>query len=236
MPLESASYIDQLEPNNPASGDPGGSGDDHLRMFKGAVKNSLPNIGGPVTLSHTQINSLPQDIADAVAALRSELLGHLVPTGVIALWSGPVVDIPSGWALCDGTNGTEDLRDRFVVGAGGSYGVNAAGGAVTKSTGQAGAHDHGGSTAGHALALAEIPSHSHNIAGRSLLYTVGAGAGSVDAIGTSNKDSAAVAAQAEGGGSSHSHNLASDGGHAHNLDVRPPYYAKAFIQKVSVIS
>ena len=40
-----------------------------------------------------------------------------VPTGVIVLWSGTIATIPSGWVLCDGSNSTPDLRDRFVVGA-----------------------------------------------------------------------------------------------------------------------
>ncbi len=40
---------------------------------------------------------------------------------IIVLWSGAVVDIPAGWALCDGNNGTPDLRDRFVIGAGGTW-------------------------------------------------------------------------------------------------------------------
>lgn len=41
--------------------------------------------------------------------------------GFILLWHGAVVDIPPGWALCDGNNGTPDLRDRFVIGAGSTY-------------------------------------------------------------------------------------------------------------------
>lgn len=40
-----------------------------------------------------------------------------VPSGVILMWSGPVATIPSGWNLCDGTSGTPDLRDKFIVGA-----------------------------------------------------------------------------------------------------------------------
>lgn len=38
-------------------------------------------------------------------------------TGMIVLWPGAIADIPAGWALCDGSNGTPDLRNRFVVGA-----------------------------------------------------------------------------------------------------------------------
>lgn len=40
---------------------------------------------------------------------------------IIVLWSGAIVDIPAGWKLCDGNNGTPDLRDKFVVGAGDTF-------------------------------------------------------------------------------------------------------------------
>ena len=61
-----------------------------------------------------------------------------LPIGAIVMWSGTVASIPSGWALCDGTNGTPDLRDRFVVGArqdsGGKAQTNITG-ALTQSGG-----------------------------------------------------------------------------------------------------
>ena len=51
-----------------------------------------------------------------------------IPTGGILLWSGSIGSIPAGYVLCNGNNGTPDLRDRFVVGAGTTYAVNATGG------------------------------------------------------------------------------------------------------------
>jgi hypothetical protein len=51
-----------------------------------------------------------------------------LPPGLILLWSGSIANIPAGWTLCNGSNGTPDLRDRFVVGAGSTYAVNATGG------------------------------------------------------------------------------------------------------------
>lgn len=44
------------------------------------------------------------------------------------IWSGAEVDIPTGWHLCDGTNGTPDLRDRFIIGAGSTYAPGVTGG------------------------------------------------------------------------------------------------------------
>ena len=70
-----------------------------------------------------------------------------IPIGGVILWSGASTEIPDGWALCDGaiSNGhaTPDLRDRFVVGAGGEYSVSATGGqdTVTLTVAQMPAHD-----------------------------------------------------------------------------------------------
>jgi len=52
-------------------------------------------------------------------------------SGIIVIWSGSIVTIPTGWVICDGNNGTPDLRNNFVVGAGDTYAVNANGGALT---------------------------------------------------------------------------------------------------------
>jgi hypothetical protein len=49
---------------------------------------------------------------------------------MITLWSGSIASIPSGFALCDGTSGTPDLRDKFIVGAGSTYAVDATGGSA----------------------------------------------------------------------------------------------------------
>ena len=50
--------------------------------------------------------------------------------GMIIIWSGSVGSIPTGWLLCDGTLSTPNLRDRFIVGAGSTYAVNATGGSA----------------------------------------------------------------------------------------------------------
>jgi hypothetical protein len=73
--------------------------------------------------------------------------GGAIPSGVIMLWSGASNAIPAGYVLCDGNNSTPDLRDKFVVGAGNNYSVDATGGsadAVVVS------HNHGITDPGHA--------------------------------------------------------------------------------------
>ena len=72
--------------------------------------------------------------------------GGNVAVGSVMIWSGAANSIPTGWQLCDGTNGSPDLRDRFVVGAGSTYAVDATGGsadAVVVS------HNHGITDPGH---------------------------------------------------------------------------------------
>lgn len=56
-----------------------------------------------------------------------------VPSGGIILWYGSVANIPHQFVLCDGNNGTPDLRDRFVVGAGATYNPGDSGGNLTHS-------------------------------------------------------------------------------------------------------
>ena len=53
-----------------------------------------------------------------------------VPVGGIIMWSGATNNIPTGWALCDGQNGTPNLQDKFIVGAGNTYAVDATGGSA----------------------------------------------------------------------------------------------------------
>jgi hypothetical protein len=80
-----------------------------------------------------------QDANNATIATYDDIYGILgtipavasvLPTGMILLWSGSIGSIPAGFLLCDGTNSTPDLRDRFVVGAGSSYSVNQTGGSA----------------------------------------------------------------------------------------------------------
>lgn len=81
-----------------------------------------------------------------------------IPSGIIAMWSGASNAIPTGWVLCNGQNGTPDLRNRFIVGAGSSYSVGNTGGSDTVSlnTNQIPAHSHGFS-----LSAVSAGAHTH---------------------------------------------------------------------------
>ena len=74
----------------------------------------------------------------------SSTKGSPIPRGVIMMWHSSSGSIPDGWTLCDGSNGTPNLVDRFVVGAGNSYSVNSTGGQarVTLNTSELPSHNH----------------------------------------------------------------------------------------------
>lgn len=75
-----------------------------------------------------------------------DLMGSLVPAGAIMMWFGSTESVPAGWALCNGANGTPDLRGRFPVGAGTDYTLGQTGG-----------------EAKHTLTASETPSHAHSL-------------------------------------------------------------------------
>lgn len=87
---------------------------------------------------------------------------QLVPTGVITLWYGSVASIPTGWYLCNGTNGTPDLRDRFIVGAGSTYAVAATGGSADATLVS---HNHTVSASGSGSTDSQLSTHSHSYSG-----------------------------------------------------------------------
>lgn len=149
--------------------------------------------------------------------------GGGIPTGGIIMWSGSIASVPSGWALCNGSNGTPDLRDRFVVGAtqdsGGVASTN-----ITGSLSKSGSptHDHGAATGNHTLTISEMPSHSHT----AQLWNVGTGpinafVGGLD----QNQAGGNGTTNSAGGGSGHNHTIS--GG-----TVIPSYFALAFIMKL----
>lgn len=155
------------------------------------------------------------------AAERSKLAGIELIRGMILMWSGAVSAIPTGWHLCDGTNGTPNLRDRFVVGAGGAYSTGATGGSnsVTLTTAQLPSHTHTiGTNGGHSHTL------KSGVYGDSLLVfpSNNQGGGKINDVRTTYETSTA---------GSHSHTATSTGGSSSH-ENRPPYYALAFIMKL----
>jgi hypothetical protein len=153
----------------------------------------------------------PEGTAELLA-LAFMALGHGggggdLPRGVIVAWKGTTSDIPAGWALCDGNNGTPNLQDRFIVGAGNSYSGGDTGGSTTADL----EHSHGPGT------LATDTDATTN----STSEEVQSGTGTTVA--------------ADGHDHSHSHSV--DSGTTGDAlsatqSILPPYYALAWIMKI----
>jgi hypothetical protein len=160
-------------------------------------------------------------------ATTAYVANNAIPSGGIIIWSGSSASIPSGWLLCNGTSGTPDLRNRFIVGAGSTYAVNATGGTAdaivpshthTGSTNTAGAHRHGLNSSGGSLAA--LGSQTSKVAGISAgntgqdYYTAYSGTNIME----------------EAGSHSHSLTINSTGDSGTNANL-PPYYALCYIMK-----
>lgn len=149
-----------------------------------------------------------------------------VPSGAILLWSGSTGSVPSGYYLCDGTNGTPDLRDRFIIGAGNNYAVNATGGSADAIVVS---HSHTAST------TATDSGHFHNLnisPGPQQFFAQGASAGSLTAGFTGGSTAALVEpfTQYSTANISASTTVNSQGTSGTGANI-PPYYALAYIQK-----
>ena len=163
-----------------------------------------------------------------------------VPSGVIVLWSGAANAIPSGWYLCNGQNGTPNLQDRFIVGAGSGYGVNATGGSanavLVSHTHNLQNHVHGFSATTSNVNL----SHNHattvdntNLFPSSGQTSIGyGGAGSYPATTFSMSNALGDHAHTVSGNTGTPSNNTTDtlGESATNKNL-PPYYALCYIMK-----
>lgn len=141
---------------------------------------------------------------------------YLVPQGGIIMWSGAIANIPTGWALCNGANGTPDLRNRFVIGAGSSYAVGGTGGSTNVTI--------SGTTGLHTLTIAEMPSHTHNL--RILRRTIDGQNDEGDSSVHPSYGAVGGFIDYAGGGQGHSHTFSD------TTTVIPPYYALAYIMKL----
>lgn len=132
------------------------------------------------------------------------------PIGSIVMFAGLSNEIPRDWVLCDGNNGTLDLRGRFIRGA-----------STKGSTGGSSSHAHGITSEG---------SHTHSFSATTYPHTHPRTTSSN--TGYLNKGSGSTTEE----GPSHIHSLGSSGSHAHTVALAsndPPYYKLAFIQKVA---
>jgi hypothetical protein len=145
--------------------------------------------------------------------------GGIIPSGGIIIWSGAADAIPSGWLLCNGSSGTPDLRNRFVVGAGSTYAVGATGGSADAITV---AHTH---TATSTSTVTD-PGHTHNLK----MGGGGPGPGPSEVASSNNSNYPNIQSATTGISVATSTSVASTGSSGTNANL-PPYYALCYIMK-----
>ena len=96
----------------------------------GQVAAGTLSVTGTSTLAGVATAPTAANTTANTQVATTAFVRNIIPTGVITLWYGSIVSIPGGWYLCDGGNGTPDLRDRFIVGAGNAYSVGGTGGSA----------------------------------------------------------------------------------------------------------
>ena len=197
----------------------------------GAYK--LDIVGGNTSVESIKADSLQVD----------GVTNAFIPYGIILAWSGSIASIPTGWSICNGSNGTPDLRDYFVIGGGSTYTPpNATGGStsVTLTSSNIPSHTHSFNT------NIESANHSHSVTDPAH----GHGSYATDNWGTrENTTSQAPNSYAQAGFNTNSANTSlgmygNNSNHYHNFSVAnsglatpdaintiPPYYALAYIMK-----
>lgn len=213
----------------------------YLAKTGGALTGALALSGAPTLPAHAATKAY----VDAAAASSASTVATF-PIGGIIMWSNFAGSIPTGWHLCDGTGGTPDLRDRFVVAAGTTHNPGDTGGSansiavshthlLTGTAESSGAHMHTGTTS-----IASDHTHGYNRSTTSVT--------TYDGTGPNTVTGGALSADATDPAGEHSHIMYVDVGGVHTHTVSgitaaagsdgananlPPYYALAFIMKVA---
>ena len=170
--------------------------------FSGEISASTLNVSESAT-----VGALTTGVATVTGDLTvgGTISGFgTAPIGGIIMWSGAQADIPTGWQLCDGSNGTPDLRGRFVLGAGGKYAVDATGGEEEVT-----------------LRLENIPPHTH-------MYKYG-GAG---IAGAPTSDNTFYKVKASGSNQAYTEYTGGQNGTTVPHENRPPFWALCFIMRM----
>jgi microcystin-dependent protein len=202
----------------------------------GVAINTTPVSGAALTVSGKVKADSAEFGAMTVATLSSTSVSGYgtIPIGGIIMWSGQIASIPDGWALCNGSQSTPDLRGRFVMGAGGSgyRGVGATGGAetVTLTVGQLPAHNH--NVSGNTSTGGE---HTHQLPWNRADDGNGIGAPNPDYTGLWGDSPNTVWGRQSNSAGDHSHSFnvnSASVGSGNAIDKLPPFYVLAYIMRI----
>jgi microcystin-dependent protein len=180
--------------------------------------------------SFTDIPGINKEAVQALASVVDQ--NYLTMPYMIVMYKGDAGAVPAGWAICNGQNGTPDLRDKFVACAGSKKALNSTGGGK------------------NILTAANLPPHNHLISGKTRskgnhYHKLNC---DKDDGGNPNKDFAMGDDNNEGGNLRNCETK-SAGNHEHSINFRsqntgngtafnaePPYYALSFIMKLPPVN
>jgi hypothetical protein len=183
--------------------------------------NNTANFVGPVTFNSNAQGVTAAITDNSVNLATTEFVRNILPAGIVVMWSGAVINIPNGWFLCDGANSTPDLRDRFVIGAGSTYAVDATGGSANAIVVS---HSHTGTTNGEG-------SHSHTYDDAYMAFFSGSVIGAASTYTTAGYQfRSPTPSTSTVGNHTHTFTTASAGSSGTNANL-PPYYALCYIMK-----
>ena len=166
-----------------------------------------------------------QDASVTLAKCETSLTNALVPINGIIIFSGTSAEIPSSFALCDGTNGTPDLRDRFIIGAS-SYSSGWVTNVTGSNTSTGGSKDAIVVEHGHTGSTDTVGNHSHSYkeTSENNQSRDPGGAAVNQGAGTANT----------GGAGAHNHTVTVDDAGVSGTNANlPPYYALAYIMRTA---
>lgn len=187
-----------------------GSVDTTTYLTAASVGGTPDNVGGQLVVR----NGTGGFSAGIVTA--TTFVGNgTIPIGGIIMWSGSIATIPTGWALCNGSNGTPDLRSRFIVGATSDASTGVTFNADTGVVSGAYAPGNTGGSVAHQLTIPEMPAHTHTYNQNTNANTDHSGSDTV----SNNPSFSSQPTGSTGGNDFH--------------ENRPPYYALAFIMRTT---
>jgi len=185
-----------------------------------------PTAGTGVQFTAGQTGVVTCDGTDVIEIFRSTTS---FVSGMIMMWSGTIASIPTGWVLCNGSNTSPDLRDKFIVGArqdSGGVAMTNLTGSLTQSGGSLTTSSNGGEslTSGSTvLTTAQIPAHTHTMGFQAQVQGQGGGTGF-----NGSGSSSTLTTSSTGGGEGHTHTVTTSN---HTHTATPPYFALAYIMK-----
>ena len=154
----------------------------------------------------------------------------LVPKGGVILWSGSIATVPDNYSFCNGSNGTNDMRNKFIVcpgqDSGGTYDTGDTGGSATINI----SHTHTGPSHAHST-----PSHAHSVIGNTgqASSSYGSNTGDENYQGSPQTHSHAISfsTSSANGGNTGAGGTGNTGSKlSSSQSVLPPYKAVVYIQ------